>query len=541
MNIESLKSLESNFTNGKLRLSVCFLMVSSKYSNKYALVPENLDLLSHINSYPLTDYDFAEFEGSLYTTDDKGQANIKYDLERMVHILELITTIPAEYKDSITEYGFVSIKSKYIKNYFKDYMNYLDYWIKTGVIVTDNQYIVGQKSIGYKFSPEYENSPLVKRYFRGYSEDDIIPIKENIYNKETGKFEQNPILNYPYLTHWYMKRKIQFDFNIAKKYAKEVMERKLSGGRVIWDENRDKYGEKKHPRTQYNAILHNLYALDAHDYRAKIDANVHRLHSVLTNMQKDYRNFITYNGLKLINIDIKNCQPYLLCLLLNPEFWKIDSTLPINLYTQPENVQKLFTTHAIPLRVAEFFSTLDSGVFNQYKELVASGLMYEKIVEVCSEELGFLIIRDEAKTLMFYLLFSGNKKSNKKSKINQMKNIFENNLFPEVAQLFSIIKEKTDDSTDKQHSRLAVLLQSIESSIILHKCCKIIWEDGSQQIPVFTIHDSIATTSEHVDYVRSVMEEQLISCIGVFPSLNIEEWNVAKLKYQDIYHNIIQE
>lgn len=131
--------------------------------------------------------------------------------------------------------------------------------------------------------------------------------------------------------------------------------------------------------------------------------------------------------------------------------------------------------------------------------------MYETMAEVCQASLHKPIDRKEAKILMFYLLFSSNQGQHDDITINQMRKIFSSELFPKVAELFKLIKHKYKHvEEEKQHNRLACLLQSIESEIILHRCCKRIWEEGNQQIPVFTIHDSIATTTEHVEYVKEL-------------------------------------
>ena len=81
-------------------------------------------------------------------------------------------------------------------------------------------------------------------------------------------------------------------------------------------------------------------------------------------------------------------------------------------------------------------------------------------------------------------------------------------------------------------------MQSIESEIILHRCCKRIWDERNHQVPVFTIHDSIATTLENVEYVKSVMEEELRKAIGVTPTLSVERWNVSQLKHPDLFPRI---
>ena len=62
-------------------------------------------------------------------------------------------------------------------------------------------------------------------------------------------------------------------------------------------------------------------------------------------------------------------------------------------------------------------------------------------------------------------------------------------------------------------------MQSIESEIILHRCCRKIWEEGNQQIPVFTIHDSICTTIDNTNFVLNIIQQTLTDSIGILPNV----------------------
>lgn len=91
--------------------------------------------------------------------------------------------------------------------------------------------------------------------------------------------------------------------------------------------------------------------------------------------------------------------------------------------------------------------------------------------------------------------------------------------------------------SDKPHARLPILLQAIESEIILHRCCRRIWEEKEGQVPIFTIHDSIASISEYIPFVRDVIKDELSSCVGVTPNFSIEEWEEENLD-ESILHKI---
>ena len=176
---------------------------------------------------------------------------------------------------------------------------------------------------------------------------------------------------------------------------------------------------------------------------------------------------------------------------------------------------------------ADFFNTVEDDDFTEYKNMISSGEFYEIIMEKVSE-FDIKITRDEAKILIFYTIYSSNRLPDNPL-LRKMREVF-NQMFPKVVELFKIIKrefkifKEIKEIEGKQHNKLACLLQHIESKIILHRCCKRVWEEGNQHIPVFTNHDSIVTTINNRDYVASVMREELTRAIGLPPALDMEIW-----------------
>ena len=519
---------------------VSSLGIPLKYSGYFALIPGNFDVQAHLVQYPLTNYMFVEDNtGHIKAVTRSGSLNntsLNFDQDRLIYLMGLISSIPAGNKDSITEDGFVSINSTVIRNFFKDYLSYLDYLIQTGVLCTDGIYIQGEKSKGYKFTERYAHAPMVNYEYPAFRQSrlaEAFPIE--IYSEEHKDFIPNPLCDYSYLSHWYSTKKLQINEQAATYYAHELLQQKLSQGIETWDINKDKSrGDaivRKNPLCQYQAALYNIQSIVIGDYKVLIDTNVHRLHSAITNMQKDYRNFLAYDGQELANVDIKNSQPYLACALLNPLFWQPDNEQALSLYSLPQNIQESIINVGLPQDLAAFFAACRADDFIPYKQTVSRGDMYETIMHVCQTHLQMPIQRKQAKTLMFYLLFSSNHGKHDDETINQMKRIFSRELFPQVAALFSLIKHNYRGlGIKKQHNRLACLLQSIESEIILHRCCKRIWEEANGQVPIFTIHDSIATTVEYVGYVEAIMREELTEAVGIAPTLSIEYWKPKEIE-----------
>lgn len=487
------------------------LPIPYKYAGSFALIPNNWDYERHIAEYPLTDYLFVETpNGKIKTINRNGIEQSYFDKDRLMYIIGLISSIPAKNKDSITEDGFVLINSKLLRDFFKDYRSYLDYLLQTDVLITDGEYISGKKSLGYKFSEQYSNVPLKEYQFNNIPQQEISGINAEIYNDDTESFIANPVLEYPYLNFWYSTKGLSIQKTEAVEFANKEKQRKLSLGRDSWDINRDLSTSRKivykNPITQYNAAIHNIVAIDLCQYNVQIDSNVHRLHSVITNIQKSYRKYLRYGENPLVGIDISNSQPYILCLLLNPLFWERRGNNNITLWHLPPNIQQYFSDEKIA-EIIDYIYTLDGQSLNNYKIKASNGQVYEYMKDTINST-GYSMSRDDVKTMMMTVLFSDNRY------LPPLKRLFRQN-FPAIYGLIKIIKKG-------DHRSLACLLQSIESEIVLHRCCKRIWDEYNQEIPIFTIHDSICTTPQYVEVVRSIMSDKFENAIGLRPHLKIE-------------------
>lgn len=509
-------SIRSN----KKKSSYCFA-IKSVHSGYFALIPNNLDLNAHLDKYPLEGYgNFIQQDGIILSS-----KNLRFDKDKLIYLIGLISSIPARNKDSVTENGYVIINASYLQGFFKDYVDYLDYLIGTGVLVSDNHYVPGVKSKGYKFGSEYDSIDLQKYSYSRF-EGKIEQIEEFVYNEDVNGFEHNYLLDCDYLAYWYSQKGLKIDWQKAEQYGKQVLKNKMDSGESEWDINKST-GKKKHPITQYYAILHNIEAIKTHDYKAKIDTNVHRLHSVLTNMQKDYRNFISYEGQSLVSIDIVNSQPYLINTLYNPEFWKEDSSLYLSLKDLPNNIKSLINS-SLSIMIGNTLSEIDTASLGDYRNKTSQGQIYEHIRDLSNARFNLSLDRGHIKTMFYIVLFSKNGFYNQPEA--RLKRLF-SELYPNVYKLVETVKSQ-------DHATLACLLQAIESEIILHRCCKRIWEEANGQIPIFTIHDSIVTTAENQEFVKKIMEEELTKAIGLPPTLAVEQWEEAKLKHQDILAQI---
>lgn len=488
----------------------------------FAMLPTNFNLEMHLLEYPPHEYGF--------------RSNYKFDTDKILVILGLLYSIPTNNGDLIIEDDFVPIYAKALRDHLKDYPLYMDYLLNTGVIECDEIYFEG-RAMRYRWTNLYRDVPLKERFMRRFDPKQVNPIL---------KKDGNTLENYPYLSYWLNNKLLKFDSVLAVKYAKEYKVKKDQGGKETWDINK-KTNELIKPQKQYDAAIGNVTSFSIHDYKAQINPHVHRLYSILTNISKAYRNFVTYDQQQLVAIDIKNCQPYLSCILFNPDFWANDSQLYLNFNQLPQNIVELirFTppkekVTSILVELDKYLKGLNGNEFEEYKELVSSGQLYEKVIDWVYKETRQKINREDAKIAIFVLIYSPNRYN--RDNPNYWLMHYYKDRFPEVIKVFSIIKHQYHGiDEEKQHARFSCLLQAIESEIVLHRCCKRIWEQGNKQIPIFTVHDSIVTTIDNVDFVRSIMEDEIFKCVGLPPKLEPQQWNYqSKDLDQEIIKRIIQ-
>ena len=314
--------------------------------------------------------------------------------------------------------------------------------VRTEVFTCDGHYIPGKISRGFKFAPQYKETRLIKYTYSTVQQgEQIEAIPSEIYDEATKQYIPNPLLNFPYLSYWYEQKLLRIDEPKASEHAYIIMQKKFMSGVSSWDINRDKshgnYTCRKYPRSQYNAIMHNISSIALGEYNVKIDSNVHRLHSAITNMQKDYRKFLSYNGTPLVNIDIANSQPYLLCLLLNPLFWDKNSSLNLNIGILPPNIQERFSEEQIA-NIVNYLHSLNLEQVQEYITKASEGEIYDYMVNIInSRSTSNLVDRDTVKTMILVVFFSSNRYFHQVDA--KLKRVF-NQHFPSIYELIRLTK-----------------------------------------------------------------------------------------------------
>lgn len=461
-------------------------------------IPSDLNLDAHISAYP---QDIPYFNKDI-----------------LAYVISLVNSIPANNIGLDLKDGFVPIHSGILHNTVRHYRKYLDYLITTGVIETNGSFIVGRKSTGYRYAPKY-NSILVPYEITRFT------LCQNIRKQRLktviSKADDD-------LRRWF-NSSLQIDTHAAYDHALKVyVENKKAG---------DKLAEDKY-------IMHRLCIrkIADGDFSFRKDSTVGRLHTNFTNMPYWLRYYITYDGGRLVNVDIKNSQPYLATTLFSTEFFSLDEDLRkkakigkninkgvlklkdiVNTeeckksdYVSVNSIVDSMNTALSTLNLREtLVSKANTDELRKFTELVEQGKLYTYIQNEIFEKTGiFYADMAEIKLIVLLAFFTSNHFIGQDGA--KLKRIFKE-VFPFVYKILSIIKKQ-------DYSLLPRLLQAIEAKIMLDRVCVRISKERPS-MPIYTIHDSIACPQGNEDYVTQVIKEEMQIAIGHTPSVGLEYWN----------------
>ena len=389
--------------------------------------------------------------------------------------------------------------------------------------------------MGYKFIDKYQTD-LISVKVQDFTLRKSLKVAKNRKDTSLKEFE--------FLTKHFDASKLKIDLEKVNEFLEIERNLKLIHSHLV--DIDFKTQKPKDPQTQYNHSKMSAERLSQGQYHLNQDNNVYRFHSNLTNMRSMIRNAITYEGQKLVAVDIKNSQPYLSTVLLSNSFWAIEKNdasikLPQSLsFYKPKaslfsNLNKGISISNIDISerdsyimIGEIPQLLIDKEFNTYINLVVQGQLYEFLQSQFQMETGLNFVgRQEVKKAVFQVLFTDNRYIGQQSA--KPKRLFKK-LFPEVYEVFSAIKRQ-----DK--TVLPRLLQSIESYLIVNVIAKRISIEFPFA-PIYTIHDSITTTEEYIDDVERIMKEELTKAIGYTPSLDRQYWDTANM---DKYINSLHE
>lgn len=186
-----------------------------------------------------------------------------------------------------------------------------------------------------------------------------------------------------------------------------------------------------------------------------------------------------------------------------------------------------------PMLVCEIEHT-DCQSITAFSELVNSGDIYLHILERLKVRLDsdvrfqplydenvVQMTRDSMKKLVLRGMYSPHTSINPTTKLIHL--LFKEE-FSGVEAIFNHIK-----SQERAYFKvLALLLQALESELILNRVCKRIAQHN-RHIPFFTIHDCILTTPIYQDDVKKIIEEVFMEAIHAMPRIDVKSYALSDM------------
>jgi len=403
------------------------------YSDTFLYLPKNLDLRALIKSNGKKERFLFSYAYIISTVYLARFLNKKYTKDTFVPInIDIARTI-------ISQRKCVEI--------IKDLITW-------GILECDNKKQIGSKSYGYRFpnnTPSYSDT-----FYKIKVEDKLITKKMNNFKEKQRAEAIAAGADYEHLYNFI--HKIKINYAAAMKHI---------------NENYIPFSD------DYEARRLSVELISGGDIFFKVDTKGNRAHTNLTNLASDLRKFITYDGRKLGQVDLKNSQPFLLNLVIKNK---------INLRNEDEYAE-----------------------YTKFKELTQEGQFYEYLMNAFGIENTNEEARKEFKLLFFgRVFFDVNRKELKKEE-----KLFQE-LFPTI---FRLIRElKKDDYTN-----LALSLQKAESKAIITECVRRIRIEEPEMF-VSTIHDSIVGELHNLDYFREVVEDVFELNYNLLPGIKLEKF-----------------
>lgn len=416
-----------------------------------------------------------------------------YKKDKFIFIISLINSIPANNKKVEKKHnGYTPISKTILGRQIKDYRVHINY-LKQHNIVEEDKY-AENKCSGLKVSKAYYGK------LKPVLITEWTLIKNIVYLSK--KEDSDKTVDLLFMKKWFSG--LTIDIKSAEKLLEVELKNELKNKKI------------KNPILKFNSRTITINNLNDNlsNPQFSVDNTSGRLHTHLTQVKSELRPFIRYKKEVLYSIDLVNSQPFLVTSVLNYNKFKINKMGDRIIGKGRVNIDEI-EDYIIMLGV------LIKSIENEedvliFKRIVESGRFYEEFGKLLLEH-GLIenkdseLLRKEVKKITFLAFFSKNSLEKYDPKIQVFVKCF-----PNVFKVFKALK-------NKNHPCFAIILQNLEAELILHKICNCI-NAVNPGIPLFTIHDSVITTHEHVEFVSKIMRKTLKKNIGVEPKLDIKPW-----------------
>lgn len=395
------------------------------------------------------------------------------------------------YKNS----DFVNLKEEYLRNILsvRHTTPVLDLLKDNDIIQCDYKRIFGKKSYAYRINKKYLESDFVsfkmpdifKKRIKKYTDSiDVFDKKKDIIENIVNKTKHLP-LYYDTLSADYLKlinflKKIDINGTDAYQFVNGLFNK----GKIT--------DEQKY---YYDLCIKKI---TDKDFFFEIDSKTGRVFTNITNLFKELRQFLRYDNKKLVEIDITCSQPLFLSIIL-------------------KDFTKLYHSKGVVFDdITLFIKHTQKDIYKYIQKLYNHRLSEDKTRQVIKE--------------MFIRFLFQSTQANYHTDFGK----FFRKIMPNVFNI--IINIKKHSELKKKHSSLALLLQRSEAEIIMNTAL----DFAKNGAPVWTVHDSIITTSEYTDKVIEILMGTF-ELYDIKPNLKVTVLNEKQVDQNQLTSELIAE
>jgi len=434
----------------------------------------------------------------------------KLKKEKLIFICDALLNSRAKHRKQIEKKRnlFVPLSSNILQEVAYDYKKYLDFLLKTKIILTDNHFRRGIKCFGYRFTDPYTGQRNKTITVSSYS---LKKARSRAIQKRNQELKKE-LRRYRYITKWWDSGLLKIDVEAAHMWLDqyEIEKIQIIKNEAIPDkEFRIKMAIET--TVDFKTLVN---AINYHKATYSFSGKSHRFYNPITNIKKELRDFLTYDGQRLVEIDLKNSQPFFATCLLDLSFW--ESTKKLNLKNINKGIYNTILKNLVFEDIITLLKSPESLVYKgidakKYSNLVINGHFYEYLSKHFKLKYPDRFnSRNNIKQEVLRIFFVENRKIN--LRFYRPCQTFSRH-FPTISKLFYLIKSV-------ETNFLPIILQSIESYLFLDIICKGISIEHPN-IPIFTVHDSIITTEGNEKIVNEIIIQEIENWTGFKPTTKI--------------------
>ena len=391
------------------------------------------------------------------------------------------------------------------------------------ILMEKPNYQPGIKSMGYKLNDELFSDPGERWVVLGSNAE-----------KRLFKFEQEGIKKYEDFKLSYKFLLDRYESNIT--IDSEAMDY-VSNLKSLLLEKVDKFdGDKEEMVKRINNMIRGMNSkirsIEKKKFKTSVSMNNHRLNSVITNLNRELRYYLKINGNRLVEVDMKSSQPYVLGSILTNDFFtestRIDyrlSSIYPQLYSQLNYISSNPTSGITSKIEKSIYNNkegfplhfMSGGMYScpeiqSYRNLPFKEGFYSHLnMTFFNRDFGTQKVKDD---IMLVLNLKELEKRKHIELIQQFKIHYPNiNSFIESVNSLNAFK-----------SAVAILLQRSESYLFLLVGCKAVNEQ-LPNVPFLTIHDSILIEEQYSETTKRILEESITNSTQLEAGMSIKTPN----------------